>query len=64
MVANLSRYLNAVAMATPPDSIRHIRKEFDNLPELCRRSFYAFSNYLASSEISHVTEKTAVVLDR
>ena len=64
MTKNLSNHLNAVAMATPPDSIRHFRKKFDHLPELCRRSYYAFSNYLASRDVMEITRSKSVVMDR
>ena len=64
MTKNLAKYFNGIHMATPPDSIRHIRKKFDHLPELCRRSFYALSNYLAAKDVVKVTENQPVIMDR
>ena len=64
MTRNLSNHFNAVSMETPPDSIRYLRKKFDHLPELCRRSFYAFSNYLASVDVLHASKAKPVVMDR
>ncbi|XP_057314989.1 uncharacterized protein LOC130656178 [Hydractinia symbiolongicarpus] len=61
---NLCTRLNAVKMATPPDSIRHIRKKFDHLPELCRRAYYSFSNYMAAKDVLDVIRTRPVVMDR
>lgn len=64
MSANLAKYLNANIMTTPPASVKHIRKEFDVYSELCRRSFFAYSNYLAAEEIRELLKEKMVVLDR
>jgi len=64
MTNNLGEYLRAQILGTPPQSIKHIRKEFDSLPELCRRSFYAYGNYLAAEQIRNVLDERPVVLDR
>lgn len=64
MTNNLGRQLGAEILGTPPDSIKHIRKQFDVFPELCRRSFYAYGNYLAAEQISKVLDARPVVLDR
>lgn len=64
MSVNLAKYLNANIMTTPPASVKHIRKEFDVYSELCRRSFFAYSNYLAAEEIRELLKEKMVVLDR
>lgn len=64
MTNNLGEHLQAEILGTPPLSIKHIRKEFDALPELCRRSFYAYGNYLAAEHIRRVLDDRPVVLDR
>lgn len=64
MTNNLGKHLGAEILGTPPSPIKHIRKHFDIFPELCRRSFYAYGNYLAAEQISQVLDKRSVVLDR
>lgn len=64
MTQNLGNYLQGEILCTPPASIKHIRKEFDVYPELLRRSFYAYSNYLAAVHIKKLLVEKPVVLDR
>ncbi|XP_057314991.1 UMP-CMP kinase 2, mitochondrial-like isoform X2 [Hydractinia symbiolongicarpus] len=61
---NLCEHFNVCKVVTPPDSIRHIRKKFDHLPELCRRAYYSFSNYMAAKEVLDVIRTRPVVMDR
>ena len=64
MTQNLGKFLGAETLGTPPASIKHIRKHFDVFPELCRRSFYAYGNYVAAEEIAQILQSRPVVLDR
>lgn len=64
LCTNLSNYLNAKALSTPPPSIAAIRKKFDHLPEIYRRAYYAFSNYLAAQDVLEITKTKSVVMDR
>jgi len=64
MTQNLGKFLGAEILGTPPASIKHIRKYFDVFPELCRRSFYAYGNYVAAEEIIQILQSRPVVLDR
>ena len=64
MVKNLSNYLNAKRMSTPPDSISAIRKDFESFPELFRRAYYALGNYVAVPDILREAKKKPVIMDR
>ncbi|XP_065661173.1 uncharacterized protein LOC101238319 isoform X2 [Hydra vulgaris] len=64
MTKNLAKHLNGVALRTPPDEIASFRKMFDPLPEMLRRSFYSFSNYVAAQQIYNALQTQPVVLDR
>lgn len=64
MTTNLSKYLNAVSMATVPTDMKYMMKDFNNLPELSKRSLYAYSNYVVSCDIARITNERPVVLDR
>lgn len=64
MVRNLTNYLNAITMVTPPPIIAHYRKLFNVLPELCRRSYYAYGNYAAVGDVIKYTNESPVVMDR
>ena len=64
MVKNLSNYLNAKRMSTPPDSISAIRKDFEGFPELFRRAYYALGNYVAVPDILQEVKKKPVIMNR
>ena len=64
MVKNLSNYLNAKRMSTPPGSISAIRKDFEGFPELFRRACYALGNYVAVPDILQEVKKKPVIMDR
>ena len=64
MTTNLAKHLNGVALRTPPEELCCFRKRFDMFPEMLRRSFYSFSNYLAARHIYDTLQTQPVVLDR
>lgn len=55
--------VNAKQWRTPPNSVKHIRSEFDSDPQI-RPAFYGLGNYIAAMEVSLVLQNSPVVMDR
>lgn len=63
LAREVSARLNAKQWRTPPNSLKHIRSEFDSDPQLST-AFYGLGNYIAAMEVSSLLQNSPVVLDR
>jgi UMP-CMP kinase 2 len=60
----LEKKLNACRYYTPPPEIQHLRKHFDDLPEIVRRAYYSVGNYIVAIAILKTCQKQPVIMDR
>ncbi|XP_074659078.1 UMP-CMP kinase 2, mitochondrial-like isoform X2 [Tubulanus polymorphus] len=60
----LANLLKANKMQTPAVYMHHVRKQFDALPEIVRRAYYAISNYIVAKDIVDTCKTTPVIMDR
>ena len=60
----LEKNLDACRYYTPPPEIQHLRKHFDDLPEIVRRAYYSVGNYIVAIAILKTCQKQPVIMDR
>ncbi|XP_067005264.2 UMP-CMP kinase 2, mitochondrial isoform X2 [Anabrus simplex] len=56
--------MRANCLSTPPNSLLHLRKKFDQFGPCKRRAFYALGNYAAALEVEDTCKRKPVVMDR
>ncbi|XP_004644662.2 UMP-CMP kinase 2, mitochondrial [Octodon degus] len=61
---SISEALGAVLLQSPPPSLGHWRKIFDDEPNIIRRAFYSLGNYIVASEIAELSARSPVIVDR
>lgn len=64
LTKNLEIELSAKRFSTPPPQTQHLRKHFDDLPEIIRRAYYALGNYIVAVDILKTCQEKAVIMDR
>lgn len=64
LTKNLEIELSAKRFSTPPPQTQHLRKHFDDLPEIIRRAYYALGNYIVAVDILKTCQEEAVIMDR
>ncbi|XP_052091708.1 UMP-CMP kinase 2, mitochondrial-like [Mytilus californianus] len=64
LTETLEKKLNAVRYYTPPPEVGHLRKFFDDMPEIIRRAYYCIGNYIVAIQIAKECQNKAVIMDR
>ncbi|XP_062595615.1 UMP-CMP kinase 2, mitochondrial-like, partial [Saccostrea cucullata] len=64
LTETLEKKMAACRYFTPPPPIQHLRKCFDDLPEIVRRAYYSIGNYIVSIAILKTCQEKPVIMDR